>query len=84
MRQNILEPQQERSNPTNLIWVKTETTQKPLGEWPEFYILDASHKIDYKNSENQEDMSYIEKTINILDTKVMMLRLKTIPRMKVL
>ena len=48
------------------------------------YVSDASHKIDFKDLEIQEDMSYIEKPLKILDTKVKVLRTKTIPLVKVL
>ena len=40
------------------------------------YVSDASHKIDFKDLEIQEDMSYIEKPLKIFDTKVKVLRTK--------
>lgn len=48
------------------------------------YIPDASHKIDFTMLKDQEDMSYIEKPLKILDTKLMVTRTKTIPMVKVL
>ena len=48
------------------------------------YILDASHKIDYKDLEIREDMSYVEKPVKILDKKEKVLRTKIIPMVKVL
>ena len=48
------------------------------------YVSDASHKIDFKDLKIQEDMSYIEKPLKILDTKVKVLRTKTILLVKVL
>ena len=48
------------------------------------YIPDASHKIDFSELEIQEDMSYMEKPLKILDTKERVLRTKTIPMVKVL
>ena len=48
------------------------------------YIPDASHKIDFSELKIQEDMSYIEKPLKILDTKERVLRTKTIPMVKVL
>lgn len=47
------------------------------------YVLDASHKIDYKDLEIREDISYVEKPLKILD-KEKVLRSKIIPMMKVL
>ena len=40
------------------------------------YIRDASHKIDFSKLKIQEDMSYIEKPLEILDTKERVLRKK--------
>ena len=48
------------------------------------YISDPSHKIDFSELEIQEDMSYVEKPLMILDTKERVLRTKTIPMVKVL
>ena len=48
------------------------------------YIPDASHKIDFSELKIQEDMSYIEKPLKILDTKERVLRTKTIHMVKVL
>ena len=48
------------------------------------YIPDASHKIDFSELKIQEDMSYTEKPLKILDTKERVLRTKTIPMVKVL
>ena len=48
------------------------------------YIPDPSHKIDFSELEIQEDMSYLEKPLKILDTKERVLRTKTIPMVKVL
>ena len=48
------------------------------------YIPDASHKIDYKDLEIKEDMSYVEKPVKILDKKEKVLRTKIIPMVKVL
>lgn len=47
-------------------------------------IQDASHKIYFSELEIQEDVSYIEKLLKILDTKERGLRMKTIPLVKVL
>lgn len=47
-------------------------------------ISDASYKIDYKYLEIKEDMSYIDKPHKILDTKVKVLKTKTIPMVKIL
>ena len=48
------------------------------------YIPDASHKIDYKDLEIREDMSYVEKPVKILDKKEKVLTTKIIPMVKVL
>lgn len=47
------------------------------------YILDPSHKINYKNLEIRDDMSCIEKPMKIFRSKTV-LRTKTIPIIKVL
>lgn len=47
------------------------------------YIPHASHKLDFTMLKIQEDMSYIEKPLKILDTKEMVVRTKTIPMVKV-
>ena len=48
------------------------------------YNPDGSHKIDYKDLENREDMSYVEKPVKILDQKEKVLRSKIIQMVKVL
>lgn len=48
------------------------------------YIIDASHKMDYKNLEIQDDMFYTKKPFKILDTKVNVVRTKTITMVNVL
>lgn len=47
------------------------------------YVPYASHKIDYKNLEIKEDMSYIEKPFGILDTKKKVRRKETMSMVKV-
>ena len=48
------------------------------------YISYPSHKIYYKDLKIRDDMSYIEKSVKILDRKETLLRMKTIPMVKVL
>lgn len=48
------------------------------------YIPNPSHKVDYKELEIKDNMSYIEKLVMILDRKGTMLRTKIIPMVKFL
>lgn len=47
------------------------------------YIPNVSHKINFNEIEIQEDMSYIEKPLKILDTKKRLVRTKNITLVKV-
>ena len=48
------------------------------------YVPDPSHVISYQPLQIQEDISYVEETMQILDGKVKQLRNKAISRVKVL
>lgn len=48
------------------------------------YILYPSYKIDYKDLEIRDDMSYIEKLVKILDLKETVMWIMTIHVVKVL
>ena len=48
------------------------------------YHPDPSHVIEYEEMDIQEDMSYTEEPIRILDRKEKVLRTKSIPLVKVL
>ena len=48
------------------------------------YVLDSSHELDYKPLQLEEDLTYEERPIQILDMKIKELRNKKIPLIKVL
>ena len=48
------------------------------------YVSDPSHVLSYENMELDEDLSYEEKPVQILDRKEKVLRTKTIALVKVL
>lgn len=48
------------------------------------YVSDTSHKIEDKDLEIQEVKSYVKKLLKIRDTKVKVVRAKTIPMVKAL
>lgn len=48
------------------------------------YLRDPEHVVDYENLEVQEDFSYEELLVQILDRRNQVLRNKTIPLVKVL
>ncbi|XP_028089004.1 uncharacterized protein LOC114289467 [Camellia sinensis] len=48
------------------------------------YLRDSEHVVDYENLEVQEDLSYEEQPMQILDRRDQVLRNKTIPLVKVL
>lgn len=48
------------------------------------YLWDPEHVVDYENLEVQEDLSYKEQPVQILDRRDQVLQNKTIPLVKVL
>ncbi|XP_028080880.1 uncharacterized protein LOC114282403 [Camellia sinensis] len=48
------------------------------------YLRDPEHVVDYENMEVQEDLSYEEQPVQILNRRNQVLRNKTIPLIKVL
>ncbi|XP_028070821.1 uncharacterized protein LOC114273247 [Camellia sinensis] len=68
-----------KSRKLSLIFIGLFEILKRIGE----YELDRSHMLDWTDSELDENASYEEKPVWVLDTRNQVLRGKTIPLVKV-